>query len=143
MNCRYCHSEMFITDRVKDMGTEYLVWTCPNCLTDEHQEKNCKRTSVPLYFITAINKKIKSQKGKIKSEFNRGLTSELLKDYIRAGYTTEGNDRHGYRIYDDKRHKIIETDTWTEALFQLYLYNEEQKEMVKNEINKKECVVVC
>lgn len=135
MNCKYCHNEYLAsTGTSRRNNIVYKEYYCPWCGTSQTEEIYVQRKCITQDFINMYNRKIKSVKAKIYSEFNRGLTSDLFKSYIRAGYTKFGNEEDGYRIYDDQSKLIVEADTWTEALYKLYIYNEEQKAKITNKI---------
>ena len=141
MNCKHCHNEkMAVINTERTNNIKYTEYYCCWCGSTVIDEKYVKRKNVTQDYVDMFNRKIKLKSAKIHAEYNRGLTSELFKSYIRAGYIRFGNDEDGYRIYDDKNKLIVESDTWTECLFKLYKYHEEQIYNKENKLSK-ECVV--
>jgi len=131
---------MLLINTTRSNNMIYNEYYCCWCGSTVTEEKYTQRKSITKDYINMFNRKIKLNKAKIYTEFNRGLTSELFKSYIRAGYTKFGNEEDGYRIYDDQSKLIVEADTWTEALYKLYQYHEEQIYNKENKLSK-ECVV--
>lgn len=136
MNCKHCNSEMMLIDRFKTNGVLFKQYMCPWCNTTALDEKYIKRQGVNVNYINALNKKIQLRQGKIYKEFNRGYTSDLLKAYTRDGWrTSNAKCEDGVRLYDETGRIVIETPTWTEALYQLYLYHMKNCNK-ENKINK-------
>ena len=139
MNCKHCNSEMMLTDQFKSDGVLFKQYMCPWCNTTALDEKYIKRQSVNSNYLKALNKKIHLRQGKIYKEFNRGYTSDLLKAYTRDGWrTSNAKCEDGVRLYDETGRIVIETPTWTEALYQLYLYHMKNLKNCnkENKINK-------